>query len=86
LFIESFEVPPTQLILDFDWEHNNYQAKSWKSPRRIIVKAERLFEIAARVTVSFRRILFSLPSSCPVQGLWLVIFERLRAGLPLPSS
>jgi hypothetical protein len=47
---------------------------------------ERLFKIAARVTVSVRRILFSLPSSCPVQGLWLQIFERLRASLPLPSS
>jgi len=46
----------------------------------------KLFKIAARVTVSVRRILFSLPSSCPVQGLWLLVFERLRASLPLPSS
>ena len=46
---------------------------------------EKLFKIAARVTVSVRRILFSLPSSCPVQGLWCLVFERLRVGLPLPS-
>ena len=40
----------------------------------------------ARVTVSVRRILFSLPSSCAVQGLWCLIFERLCASLPLPSG
>jgi hypothetical protein len=47
---------------------------------------EKLFKIAARVTVSARRILFSLPSSCPVQVLWLLVVERLGVSLPLPSD
>jgi hypothetical protein len=51
----------------------------------------KLFKIAALVTVSVRRILFSLPSHCPVQSLWQRVFERLRFDrlgecLPLPSS
>ena len=46
----------------------------------------KLFKIAAVVKESVRRILFSLPSSCPVQRLWSWVLERLRAGLPLPSS
>jgi DNA polymerase III delta prime subunit len=50
-----------------------------------------LFKIAAVVTVSVRRILFSLPTSCPVQDLWLRVYDRLRFNrlyevLPLPSS
>jgi len=52
---------------------------------------EKLFKIAAVVTVSVRRILFALPSSCPVQELWLRVFDRLRFDrlwecVPLPSS
>jgi hypothetical protein len=52
---------------------------------------EKLFKIAAVVTVSARRILFSLPSHCPVQELWLRVFDRLRLkhlweNLPMPSS
>jgi hypothetical protein len=43
------------------------------------------------VKESERRIAFSLPSSCPVQELWLRVFDRLRFNrlreiLPLPSS
>ena len=52
---------------------------------------EKLFKIAALVTVSVRRILFALSSSCPVQELWLRVFDRLRFDrlwecVPLPSS
>jgi hypothetical protein len=51
----------------------------------------KLFKIAAVVTESVRRILFSLSCSCPVQELWLRVFDRLRfdrfwEALPLPSS
>jgi len=52
---------------------------------------EKLFKIAAVVTESTRRILFSLPSNCPVQELWLRVFDRLRLkhlweNLPRPSG
>jgi DNA polymerase III delta prime subunit len=46
----------------------------------------KLFKIAAVVTVSVRRIKFALPTSCPMQKLWRLVFDRLRGGLPLPSS
>ena len=51
----------------------------------------KLFKIAAVVKESVRRIAFSLPSSCPVQDLWLRVFDRLRLErlyevLPLPSG
>jgi hypothetical protein len=52
---------------------------------------EKLFKIAAVVTVSVRRILFALSSNCPVQELWLRVFDRLRLrhlweNLPRPAS
>jgi hypothetical protein len=52
---------------------------------------EKLFKIAAVVTESVRRILFSLSSCCPVQELWLRVYDRLRfdrlwENLPLPSD
>jgi hypothetical protein len=51
----------------------------------------KLFKIAAVVKESVRRILFSLPSRCPIQELWLRVFDRLRFDrlrevLSLPSS
>jgi len=46
----------------------------------------KLFKIAAVVTVSVRRIVFSLPRSCPFQEIWLLAFNRLVGNLPLPSS
>jgi len=52
---------------------------------------EKLFKIAAVVKVSVRRNLSSLPTSCPVQDLWLRVYDRLRLDrlhevLPLPTS
>ena len=46
----------------------------------------KLFKIAAAVSESVRRIIFSLPSGCPVQDIWLGVFDRLRLPLPLPSD
>jgi len=46
----------------------------------------KLFKIAAAVSVSVRRIVFSLPRSCPFQEIWLLVFNRLVGNLPLPSS
>jgi hypothetical protein len=51
----------------------------------------RLFKIAASVSVSVRRILFSLPSGSSFQSLWLRVYDRLRfehlwENLPLPSD
>ncbi|MCL2710019.1 MAG: IS1380 family transposase, partial [Planctomycetaceae bacterium] len=47
---------------------------------------EKLFKIAAVVKVSVRRIKLALPTSCPVKELWMLVFDRLRAGFSLPSS
>jgi hypothetical protein len=52
---------------------------------------EKLFKIAAVVKVSVRRILISLSSCCPVQELWLRVYDRLRfdrlwENLPEPSD
>jgi hypothetical protein len=52
---------------------------------------EKLFKVAAVVTESVRRILFALPSSFPLQSLWLRVYDRLRfdrlwENLPLPSD
>jgi hypothetical protein len=51
----------------------------------------KLFKIAAVVKVSYRRILFSLPSNFPFRELWLRVADRLRFKrlyecLPTPSS
>jgi len=46
----------------------------------------KLFKIAAVVTESVRRIVFSLSSVCPTQKLWLLVWDRLRGQLPQPSS
>jgi len=46
----------------------------------------KLFKIAAVVKVSVRRIKFALPSHCPVQKLWTLVFDRLNTGLPLPAG
>jgi hypothetical protein len=51
----------------------------------------RLFKIAAVVSESVRRIVFALPSSCPVQELWLQVYDRLRYDrlcecVPAPSD
>jgi len=46
----------------------------------------KLFKIAAVVKESVRRILFSLSDVCPVQKLWLTVFDRLRSRRPSPSG
>jgi predicted DNA binding CopG/RHH family protein len=51
----------------------------------------KLFKVAASVQESFRRILFSLPSSFPLKELWLLVADRLRLKrlgecLPEPSG
>ena len=51
----------------------------------------KLFKIAAVVTESVRRIVFSLSSGCPFSSLWCRVADRLRYKrlyecLPLPSS
>ncbi len=39
----------------------------------------KLFKIAARVTVSVRRIVFHLSSSCPYQQLFALLVRRLTS-------
>ena len=46
----------------------------------------KLFKIAAVVTVSVRRILFSMASVCPMRELWLKVFAQLERRLPSPSG
>jgi hypothetical protein len=46
----------------------------------------KLFKIAAVVTESVRRIVFSLPSACPTRDLWLRIFHWFELGRLVPAD
>ena len=46
----------------------------------------KLFKIAAVVTKSVRRILFSMPSVYPMRELWLKVFHWFEAGRPIPAD
>ena len=46
----------------------------------------KLFKIAAVVTKSVRRILFSMPSVYPMRELWLKVFHWFEAGCPIPAD
>lgn len=45
----------------------------------------KLIKIAARVQISVRRIVISFASSCPHQALFINVFQRLRAAVPLAA-
>jgi len=46
----------------------------------------KLFKIAAVVTESVRRIVFSMPNVCPMRELWLKVFHWFDAGRPVPAD
>ena len=46
----------------------------------------KLFKIAAVVTESVRRIVFSMPNLCPMRELWLKVFHWFDAGRPVPAD
>jgi hypothetical protein len=46
----------------------------------------KLFKIAAVVTESVRRIVFSLPNACPTRELWLRIFRWFELGCHVPAD
>ena len=46
----------------------------------------KLFKVAAVVTESVRRIVFSLPDVYPMRDLWFCIYNRLLPGYTAPSG